>query len=358
MTAQATPPQASELPYTMRERRSDELPAILELMRASLGETEILKRTEDMWSWKHEISPFGRSHVLLAESEAHDGKIIGLRAFLRWEFERAGKTLRGVRAVDTSTHPDFRRMGLFKNLTLQAVADVREEGVDFVFNTPNDMSRPGYLKMGWQTIGTVQPVVRILNYPKFIWGMGRAKILKWPGNASTERCFEGGNPGTVESLVSRADVHSLIEQDTVIWGDMLHTKHSRDYYMWRYAQHPTIDYRAVGIESDEGLEAMAIFRANSRFGLREIVLSEMLLAREDLDLARRLLKSVADHVRADYIVGYYPQGTFHRAALDGNRFRKLPGEWLILTANPLSGSLGDLEDLGNWGVSMGDLELL
>ena len=62
-------------------------------------------------------------------------------------------TLRAVRAVDTATHPDHQGRGLFTALTLHALEACRAEGVAFVFNTPNDVSRPGYLKMGWREVG-------------------------------------------------------------------------------------------------------------------------------------------------------------------------------------------------------------
>ena len=68
--------------------------------------------------------------------------------------------LRAVRAVDTATDPDYQGRGLFTRLTLQAIDELRAEGVDFVFNTPNDQSRPGYLKMGWQVVGTLPTHVR------------------------------------------------------------------------------------------------------------------------------------------------------------------------------------------------------
>ena len=347
--------ETKALPYSIRLRRQDETPAILELMRLSLGETSVLQRTDEMWDWKHEIGPFGNSHVLLAEND--EGKIIGLRALMRWEFERAGETLRGVRAVDTATHPDFRRMGLFKNLTLRAVDDVKADDVDFVFNTPNDQSRPGYLKMGWQMVGLVEPVIKILNYPKFVVGMTKSRLLKRSSNAPVGNYFGKNEPTAMTELIEHAGLDDLLSADTAIWGPMLHTKRSREYLDWRYAKHPTIDYRTVVLEEGGRIVAAAVFRGNSRFGLREIVISELLLSSPDRDLAKRLMKAVKSHVRADYMIGYFPRASAHRDALQATSFRRIPGQGMTLTSNPLSGPLGELEALDRWGLSMGDLEL-
>ena len=145
-------------------------------MSATLGESSTLKRTAKLWRWKHQESPFGESHRLVAESES--GELIGLRAFLRWEFKYDDQKYRAVRAVDTSTHPNFQRMGIFSRLTRQAIEDVKADGVDFIFNTPNNASRSGYLKMGWSTVGRPAPLVKILSYRRFVVGLVRSKLLK------------------------------------------------------------------------------------------------------------------------------------------------------------------------------------
>ena len=93
---------------------------------------------------------------------ATDGdKIVGLRAFMRWEFVRGGEVLHAVRAVDTATHPDYQGKGLFTAMTMHGLDVIKDDGIDFVFNTPNDKSRPGYLKMGWQEVGKLPVAIRV-----------------------------------------------------------------------------------------------------------------------------------------------------------------------------------------------------
>ena len=77
---------------------------------------------------------------------------------MRWEFQRGDEVFRCVRAVDTATHPDYQGRGLFTRLTKAALPELVADGVKFVFNTPNDQSRPGYLKMGWQAVGRARRV--------------------------------------------------------------------------------------------------------------------------------------------------------------------------------------------------------
>ena len=77
--------------------------------------------------------------MLVAEA---DGRIVGLRAFMRWEFAAGDRRFRAVRAVDTATHPDYQGQGIFSRLTLEALDALRDQA-DFVFNTPNEKSLPG-----------------------------------------------------------------------------------------------------------------------------------------------------------------------------------------------------------------------
>src|SRR5688572_11216514 len=47
---------------------SDVLP-VLDLMRAALGEPPLLRRTPELFAWKHFDNPFGRSLAVVAETD-------------------------------------------------------------------------------------------------------------------------------------------------------------------------------------------------------------------------------------------------------------------------------------------------
>jgi GNAT superfamily N-acetyltransferase len=154
-----TEPQDKPSDQRLRKAEPDDRPAIIELCRRSLGWMAD-DPNEAFFAWKHDENPFGRSPAWVAEDES--GVLVGMRTFLCWRFRRPdGTTFTAVRAVDTATHPDWQGRGIFSRLTLSALDDLRDDGVDCVFNTPNDKSRPGYLKMGWQQVGKVPVSVRL-----------------------------------------------------------------------------------------------------------------------------------------------------------------------------------------------------
>jgi hypothetical protein len=65
---------------------------VLHLLNAALGVGPAGERSAGFFRWKHLNNPFGRSFMLVAEA---DDRIVGLRAFMRWEFVSAGRRFRG-----------------------------------------------------------------------------------------------------------------------------------------------------------------------------------------------------------------------------------------------------------------------
>ena len=130
--------------------------AILELCNATLGWADDA-RFRRLFEWKHLHNAFGAS---LAWVATHEGNVVGVRFFMQWEFAVEGTPVRAVRAVDTATHPDHQGRGIFTTLTLHGLDELQRDGVGFVFNTPNEKSRPGYLKMGWTEVGHLPAGVR------------------------------------------------------------------------------------------------------------------------------------------------------------------------------------------------------
>jgi GNAT superfamily N-acetyltransferase len=205
-------------------------------------------RAERMWTWKHEESPFGRSARWVAEDA---GRIVAVRIFLRWEFAAAGgQVQRAVRAVDTVTDPAYRGRGLFRRLTLQAIDDLAREGVGFVFNTPNHMSRPGYLSMGWESHGRV---------PVAVWAKG---LTGWTAMVRSRV------PADLGSLPSDAGFPATdaLDDDAVTVlarpGRSIGTRRSAAYLRWRYAGLPDLRYRVVRLGRDphEGVSVVRVRR--------------------------------------------------------------------------------------------------
>ncbi len=143
----------------IRKSTEADIPAIVALLKKSLGETSSPK-TVDYWVWKHINNPFGESMVLVSDN---NGQLIGVRAMMRWCMQEGVDAQYCLRAVDTVTHPDYQGRGIFSILTQKIVARAHDEGIDFIFNTPNSKSLPGYLKLGWISLGKMTIGISLIS---------------------------------------------------------------------------------------------------------------------------------------------------------------------------------------------------
>lgn len=324
-----TEPKRPEL--TFRRAQDADVPRMVDLMRTSLGEGTV-PRTEAFFRWKHLEGPFGPSPILLAE----DGdRLVGLRAFLRWQLRRGERSLRAVRAVDTATHPDYRGRGIFRRLTMGLVEELKTEGVDFVFNTPNDKSGPGYLKMGWRTVGRLPVLLR----PRLALALRLLRRSDW-GRI---------DPDEATALERAVDDSRIGGWFGEMAGERGHTERTPAYLRWRYLDVPGVAYGA----SFDPRSHLLVFRRRLRRGLRELTLCEVVLApRRGAALAvGRALMSVA---RGAEVVSM--------AATSGERVRRwatlagfIPLSGPVLTSRPLAGP--PIEGFDGWLWSLGDLEL-
>jgi GNAT superfamily N-acetyltransferase len=310
--------------YTIRPFVAADLPEVLDVMRLSLGESEVNRRTRELFGWKHFDNPFGRSIILIADA---GGRIAGLRAFMRWELTTpSGYVVRAVRPVDTATHPDFRRMGIFRNLTMAALEEARADGVHLVFNTPNADSGAGYRSMGWKDVQPIGAFVR----PKRPW---RAAV-----EATVERSTFV--PGGEKPL-------GLDTPDRPARG--LRTIRSAAYRQWRFADHPTAGYRMV-----RHADGAVMLRPNVRNGRAEVVVSD-LVGRA----SARAFRAAAAAADSHYLVSWFSGGSPERAASTSALFVPVPKlTALTQVALPLTDLDVDVFDPKSWDLATGDLELL
>lgn len=203
----------------IRKATSEDIPAIVKLLQLSLGEG-LIKKTAEIWNFKHVINPFGNSYVLLG---FENDILVGVRAFMKWQWQLGRQSYIAYRAVDTATHPDFQGKGIFKKLTLQALDDIQKEGDTFVFNTPNNNSRPGYLKMGWKIVDKIELAVIPTPAYFFSYVFSNAKSQ----NKITETQLE---------TLCREFNNQLFQSNS------LFTPKSAAYLKWRYQENPLQNY--------------------------------------------------------------------------------------------------------------------
>jgi len=319
---------------TIRRARPDDDPAIVRLLADTLGWDDE-ERYHRLFAWKHRENPFGPSPGWVAVDARG---LVGSRTLMRWVFRAGPDRLRAVRPVDTATHPRARGHGIFRSLTLRAVAELTAEGVDLAFNTPNSQSLPGYLSMGWKPVGRVPLSINIgtlWRVPQIAYARQEAGGL-WslPTSCGEDASSVLDATGEVSDLLARQPVDSRIRSERSV-----------EYLRWRYGS-PTVPYRVflLGRSPEEGL---VFFRLRRRGGTVEALIAESLTPpashRNVSDVIGRIVRGSG----ADYAVA------LGRPRMPG--FLPVPRGGPLLTWRPLSNQRAcPFED---WGLCAGDIEL-
>lgn len=247
-------------------RRADpaDRPGVIALCRETLGWSTD-DPDEAFFAWKHDDNAFGPSPSWVAVAS---GRIVGVRVFMRWEFLDAdGQHLTAVRAVDTATSPDWQGRGIFNRLTLGALPELRSDGIDFVFNTPNEKSRPGYLKMGWSQVGRLPVSMRPTRADSLLRALrARTAADRWSIDVSL-----GEDPAS--SFADDAEVEKLLA--AVPSQRRIRTARSASFLRWRYS-FPDLRYRVVPI-GDSLRDGVVVLRFRRRGAALEAVVCDQLV---------------------------------------------------------------------------------
>lgn len=313
----------------LREAKPSDVPEIVKVLKASLGEADI-PLSEEVWNYKHVQNPFGESITLVA---VENDIIVGVRAFMRWEWQLNDNKYQVYRAVDTATHPEHQGKGIFKKLTLKAVEQAKEKGGDFIFNTPNDQSRPGYLKMGWQTAGKIRVGLALAWY----------SFWKFRKNSQSFYISNNVSPKELDSLCKKWNLE-------LAKNSGLFTPKSPEYLRWRYEINPLQKYEVF---SGVGIYMAASVKNRKNFKELRIVECIFENGNPNLKHIKKVLKEWSLKFGVQ-VVSFSPE------LMKGSSSSIIGSFGPVLTIRDLNTEATtkpEISDVQKWTYSLGDLEL-
>jgi GNAT superfamily N-acetyltransferase len=290
-----------------------DIPQIVLLLKLSLGES-LMPKSETFWRWKHVDNPFGKSPVLVAEE---GGELVGVRAFMRWEWRQGEKIFRAVRAVDTATHPHWQGKGIFTRLSLHLAEQCKNEGIDFIFNTPNKISKPGYLKMGWEQVGRLPVQMAVNLIPR-------------------KQMVEGSNSW---EMINQHPVWQVKEYSSLL------TNLSPEYLLWRYRDNPNVKYELLSYSGSRPF--ILVYRRKRISVINEYRIVDLLCYPADVPFAIHSMKSILPLFSIITASGCLKVSNFiglHAGPIITIKSLNLP-------------SWKEKINFTNWAPSLGDLEL-
>jgi len=326
--------ESSDLEF--RRATPDDRAAILHLGTRAL---DWLADAEEhaFFAWKHEQNPFGQSPMWVA---CDGDRVVGFRTFMRWEFlENGRRVIRAVRAVDTATDPEYQGRGIFTTLTLAALDDLRSEGIDMIFNTPNEKSLPGYLKMDWRVVGRL-PVSIMPTQVRSLRTLFRARV---PAARTGVLVNAGLAPGV--AFADHETIADLLARTPVRPG--LTTRRTPEFLAWRYG-YEALHYRVLPVEDGIGA-GFAVFRLRRRGAAMEAVICDVLIPTGRVGAERRLSRRTAEVAGVDYLL------RLDRRLVTRDPFLRIPRIGPVLTFRGVV--TPEAPRLEHWNLTMGDVEL-
>jgi GNAT superfamily N-acetyltransferase len=310
----------------IRTETSKDILEIIKLIKISLGES-IVRKSTTIWNFKHIDNPFGPSYILVATEKE---SFVGVRALMKWNWQLGNQVWVAYRAVDTATHPDFQGQGIFKKLTLQALDDVQKEHETFVFNTPNDKSRPGYLKMGWVIVDAL-PIAIVPTVVYFFLSIFRKKAVK-----------------TNQIQNERLDELCITHNHVLSRTNSIFTPKSASYLKWRFEENPMQKYHVVSTND----WYIAMYVKKHRF-FTELRIVEVIINEGD-SFKREIRNAIIDYAIHNrcWIITLANKDLFY-FKLFGKFGPKLTFKSLTKNTFFVNKAL----DINNWKYSLGDLEL-
>lgn len=224
-------------PYRIRRYRPDDRDGILALDSVVWNRTQ----SPEWFDWKYADNPYV-DHVPVFVAEL-DGEIVGARPFMAFRMRLGDETATALQPSDTMVSPDHRRRGLFTRMTERAIEFYEEREPPFFFNFPNEQSRSGYLKLGWQEVGSRATYYRVQSPDAFLGNHLDGKLESLVGNAATSavngyyaarRLTAPSGTATVdrESGVPAARLAALYERRV---PERIHAHRTAEFYQWRFA---------------------------------------------------------------------------------------------------------------------------
>lgn len=323
----------------IRTATEHDIPLIVELLKKSLGE-ELMPKSQEYWQWKHIDNPFGKSPVILA---FENDTLVGVRAFMRWQWRSAGQIFESVRAVDTATHPDYQGRGIFKKLTLELLGYCEREKWHFVFNTPNGNSKPGYLKMGWKEAGKLPISIPVVHPFSIALNMSRLKQSSIRVDDTTGKLY-----------LQHSGLEELLKQNSARCKDQIITAHSVSSLLWRYQNVPVAKYFTRTLQSAGKLNVLLVYRLKSSKAGNELRVTDIFMDADKYRAeVRAMVKELVKLHAADYVTVSGLNSWLNGAAL---YLRKLP-VGPVVTVRNITFDANTLRNFNGWSPSVGDLEL-
>jgi hypothetical protein len=274
---------------------------IIDLWKQVFFEGEQERAELDYWYWQFRDNPAGFGKIRLAVDGDH---IVGHYAVVPMQIYLQGKPVDASLSLDTMTHADYRRQGMFERLANELYADLGQQDIGITYGFPNNNSLGGFVrKLEWTHICSlpvyVKPLRSAVIAGQVISNRLLASIAKPLAGLAGSLVFRSKKPPEkfARSLrwLERFDASATALWDRVYDPNKIAIKRSAEYLNWRYFQNPARDYHALAFQENGELLGYAVLRSVQQFGLRGGMITELIALPGREDVSQALLDAASQY---------------------------------------------------------------
>lgn len=243
--------------YTIRLFEPGDKAAFIDLYDETFGDG-----SEEWFDWKYVENP-AVEHVPIVVATCGD-ELAGARPCVPFRMQVGDRTVVALRFGDTMVHADHRRRGLFTRMTRRMMEYYAALEPAFGFNHPNELSLPGYRKMGGRVVGRLPVAYRVQNPAALLGsrvdgpaalGVSMATPLARAYLDGRERLAGGAEPGLTVTRHDSIPAETLVSLYDAGPPEGIHAERTAEFYEWRF-RNPQWEYDAYVASRDDPVAAV------------------------------------------------------------------------------------------------------
>jgi len=257
---------------------------------------------ENYFQWKFLQNPAGKARGFVAY---HEGNVAGFYGVIPEHFMVGGEKTVVYQSMDTMTHPNYQRQGLFSNLarrTYEYLID-REQDV-FITGFPGATSHPGFVKkLEWKDIVLIDYV--FLNRTAF----NVKSLFRKTSNLSFEKIRQFD-----ESFKSYFADKTYRSKKILRYYD-------ENFLNWRLSNNPSLRYEVVKVSESNTVVGFFVYRLDEE---KRCFIHHIDFAADDLyeRYANAVCSYMFESSRSNFLYTFEPTMPALAKALKKNWFLK------------------------------------
>jgi len=328
--------------------------------------------SHEYFKWKNMDNPKGKSIVKIA---VHENKVLGFSGIWKFKLNLNGESILAGQSVDAMVDKNYRRMNIYESAAMEALNDMKEQGLQLRFNFPN---KAAYLasikKLNIKKVCNIPQYIKFLNGKEAINMFSENKIISSIGGLALDGYSK------VRSMLSKKtnkydirEIKNFDQRFDMLWEKVksyypIAVERNSQYLNWRYLSGPNKYKIFAAYDKDEVIAYIVtsiedkIVKKEEKLNLGHIV--DLMCSLEHKDAISELIyKAEKDFVENNVcaISCWMIKEWFYSKILTKQAFLQLRSPSVLATL-PVSEKMKLKEafiyDYKNWYVTIGDSDYI